>query len=243
MDMSVVYNVENKERPKWKVISVKPIEGNPNSALSITLNNIVYLEDVGSYLNNNFESIGSEYMNKDMELVFNHDMTMKPRFEHLKELDLFKYHFYQELDTEEWTHIIISRIHDGKLWMENSVVNISANLIHEVASLIKQGSVPIGEKLVNKKVEIYKKVVYNRKAIVIITIKQDGVRFFSRIIAYSICASSKIDELLAKFIYAAYKICVEKEKVNLSEILRMRLLENLEKIKRTKNLVCLDFSH
>lgn len=54
-------------------------------------------------------------MNKDMELFFNHDMTMKARFEYLKELDLFKYHFYQELDIDEWTQIILSRIHDGKL--------------------------------------------------------------------------------------------------------------------------------
>ena len=37
------------------------------------------------------------------------------------------------------------------------------------------------------------------------------------------------------FIYATYKICVEKEQVNLSEILRVQLLKNLEKIKRTKN--------
>ena len=70
MDISVVHNVENEDRLKLKVVSIKPIEGNPNSALSITLNNVVYLEDVGSYLNSMFESIGSEFMNKDMELVF-----------------------------------------------------------------------------------------------------------------------------------------------------------------------------
>ena len=135
--MSIVHNYENKGRPKLKVVSVKPTEGNPNSTLSITLNNVVYLEDVGSYLNNKFESIGSEFMNKDMELVFNHDMTMKPRFEHLRELDLFKYHFYYELDIDEWTQIILSRTHDGKLWMQDSVVDILANLIHEVTGLCK----------------------------------------------------------------------------------------------------------
>ena len=89
--------------------------------------------------------------------------------------------------------------------------------------------------MVEKKVESFTKVVYNGKAMVISTIKQDGVRFLSRIIAYSICTSSKRDKLSAGFIYAAYKICVEKEQVNLSEIIRMQLLKNLEKIKRTKN--------
>ena len=141
MDMSVVHNVENEDRPKLKVVSMKPTEGSPSSALSITTNNVVYLEDVGSYLNIKFESIGSEYMTKDMELVFNHDMTVKPEFEHLKDLDLFKYHFYHELDTDEWTQIILSRIHDGKLWMQDNVIDISTNLIHEVTSLSKQGTV------------------------------------------------------------------------------------------------------
>ena len=139
------------------------------------------------------------------------------------------------MDTNEWTYIILSRIHDGKLWMQDSVVDISTDLIHEVIGLCKQGSVPIGEKMVKKKVESYTRAVYNGKAMVIITIKKDDVRFLSRIIAYSICASSKIDELSARFIYAAYRKCIEKEQVNLSEILRIQLLENLEKIKRTKN--------
>ena len=67
------------------------------------------------------------------------------------------------------------------------------------------------------------------------SLKKYDVIFLSRIIAYSICESSKIDELSAKFIYVAYKICIEKEQVNLSEILRMQLLENIENIKRNKN--------
>ena len=239
--MSVVHSVENDDRPKFKIVSIKPNEGNPNSTMSITPNNIVYLEDVESYLNCKFELIGSEYMNKDMELVFNHNMIMKEGFEHLRELDLFKYHFYRDLDTNEWTQIILSSIHNGKMWMQDNIVDIYANLIHEVTSLSKQGNVSIDEKMVKKKVKSYTKTIYNRKAMVINSIKQDDV-FLSKIIGYSFCASSKIDELSVGFIYAAYKICVEKEQVNLSEILIMQLLQNLEKIKRTKNGV-LDSSH
>ena len=54
------------------------------------------------------------------------------------------------MDTIEWTQTILSRIHDGKLWMQDSIVDILANLIHEVIGLCKQGSVPIGEILVKK---------------------------------------------------------------------------------------------
>ena len=47
-----------------------------------------------------------------------------------------------------------------------------------------------------KKVESYTEAMYNGKAMVISTIKKDDLRFLNRIISYSVCASSKIDELL-----------------------------------------------
>ena len=101
--MIIVQNAENIKRPKLKVFPLKPLEGNLNSTLSKNPNNSVYLEGIGSYLSSKFETVGGELMNKDMEIVFNHDMTMKPEFEHLKDFKLFKYHFYHELDNEEWT--------------------------------------------------------------------------------------------------------------------------------------------
>ena len=65
--------------------------------------------------------------------------------------------------------------------MQGNVVDISSDLIHEVTSLSKEGSVPIGEKLVKNKVESYTKAVYNGKVMVMSSIKQDDVRFLSRI--------------------------------------------------------------
>lgn len=211
MDVVVVHNVENVEWLNLKVTSVKPLEGNPSSALSITPNNVIFQEDVGSCLKNKFETLGSELIRKDMELIFNHDMSVKLDFEGLKDLDLVKYYFYLDLDNIEWTQTILSRIHNGKFWMGDNVVEISTNLIHEVTGICKQGSISVGEKLVKKKVEQNTKAVYNGKAMVISTIKQHDVRFMSRVIASSIYASSKTDELSTGFIYMAYKICIEKE--------------------------------
>ena len=95
--------------------------------------------------------------------------------------------------------------------MGDRVVDISIDLIHEVTSLRKKGIVSVGDKLVKKKVELNTKAIYNGKAMVINTIRQHDVRFLSRIIAYSICASSKSDELLVGFIYSTYKIFIVKE--------------------------------
>lgn len=112
MDMSLVHSVENVERPSLKVTSVKPLEGNPNLVLLSISNNVVCLEDVRSYLNSKFEIINSNLLSKDMGIIFNQDMLVKPKFEHLRYLDLVKYHFYRDLDIDEWTQIILRRVHN-----------------------------------------------------------------------------------------------------------------------------------
>ena len=95
--MSIIHNFEDDERKKLKVTPMKPLERNLNSALSTTLNNFVYLEDVGNY------PLEVSLRTRIWNFLFNHDMNVKPRFENLKDFDLFKYHFYCELDTEQWT--------------------------------------------------------------------------------------------------------------------------------------------
>lgn len=216
---------------------MKLIDNNPNFVLSIIPNNVICLEDVKSYLSSKCETISSHLLSRDMDIVFNQDMSIKPEFDHLKYLDLIKYHFYRELDVDEWTQVILSRVHNNKLWMGENIIYILADLIHEVTGLRKKGSIPIRKKMVKKKVEQNTKAVYNGKAMIMSTIKHHDVIFVSRIITSCICGCSKTDELLADFIHAAYKICVEKEQVNLSEIMRIQLVENLEKIKKTKNSV------
>ena len=41
-------------------------------------------------------------------------MSYKKDFEYPKENDLVKLVFYYEFDNEEWTKIILSRVHDGR---------------------------------------------------------------------------------------------------------------------------------
>ena len=128
-----------------------------------------------------------------------------------------------------------SQLHDGKFWLVDNVVEISANLIHEVTALCNEGSIPVNEKNVKKLVLDNTKSFYNGRGIVISKIKLDDVKFLSGIIAARMCYSSKEDDMAAGFIQVAYKICVDREKVNLCEILRAHLTKNLEKIKKVKN--------
>ena len=79
MDMTVVHNVENIERCKLKVVSMKHLEGNLNLALSTTPNNVLYLEDIGSYLSSKFETVGGEIQmfQQENHKHFQHIKTIK----------------------------------------------------------------------------------------------------------------------------------------------------------------------
>lgn len=79
-------------------------------------------------------------------------MPLKVGFEHLGQNEVVKYLFYYEFNNEEWTKIILNRIHDGKFQMGDNVIEILANLIYEFIGLRNEGSIPLNEKNVKKSI-------------------------------------------------------------------------------------------
>lgn len=124
---------------------------------------------------------------------------------------MVKYTFYHEFYNEDWSKIILTRIHDEKFWIGDNVIDISAKLIHEVTRLCNQGSIPLNEKNVKKIMIENTKSTYNGRGIIISQIKKDDVtfvRFVSKMISTKLYSSSSDDELAARFVHASYKLCV-----------------------------------
>ena len=89
------------------------------------------------------------------------------------------------------------------------MIEISANLNHEVAGLTNEGAITINEKNVKKAMLENTKSEYNERCIMISKIKKHDVKFINRIIASKICLISREDDMVARFIHASYKICIE----------------------------------
>lgn len=181
--------MEDEARPKLKVNPRKNVSDDPSFALSKTPGNVLHSEGVSNYLRSKFEKIGDDHISMEFDNIYNQDMSYKKGFEHLKEKDIVKFLFYYEFDNEKWTRIMLSRIHDGKFWLGDNVIQFFANLIHEVTRLCNEGSILVNEKNVNKLVDDNTKSVYNGRGIVIRKIKQRHVRFLSRIIVARMCYS------------------------------------------------------
>ena len=75
---------------------------------------------------------------------------------------------------------------------------------------------------------------YNGRGIVISKIKKDDVRYLCKFLTTKFCGSSREDDMAAGMVHVAYLMCIEKKQVDLCEILRIQLFENLEKIKKAK---------
>ncbi|WP_233109398.1 hypothetical protein, partial [[Clostridium] innocuum] len=75
--------------------------------------------------------------------------------------------------------------------MEDRVIDITADLIHEVTRLSKVGEIPLNEKNMRKIVLDNTGSSYNGRGIVISKIKQDDVRYLCKILTTKFCGSSR----------------------------------------------------
>ena len=66
-------------------------------------------------------------------------------------------------------------------------------------------------------------------------IKEVDVRLVCKIIRYKMNYSSRLNYVPTRFIHATYMMIVEREKFNMRQILRHQLLDNIDRIKKTKN--------
>ena len=68
------------------------------------------------------------------------------------------------------------------------------------------------------------------------SIQDDGVRLIRKILGYKLNHGSRVDSVLEGFIHTSYFVLRGKE-VNLCDIVRTQLLDNISKIKKTKSMV------
>ena len=68
-------------------------------------------------------------------------------------------------------------------------------------------------------------------------IKDIGVRVMRKIIGYKLNHSFRLNFVIEKFLHVAYLMVIKKKRVNLYEIVRLQLIDNIEKIKRSRSIV------
>ena len=68
-------------------------------------------------------------------------------------------------------------------------------------------------------------------------IKKIDIRIISKTIGYKLNYSSRVNFVPSGFINVAYLMVSKKEKFNLCEIMKQKLLDNMDRLKKTMNVV------
>ena len=181
--------------------------------------NILHVEDIRSYIHCKIESIGYTEIHKELERIYNNDLSLKPKYAYLEQLNLVKHMFYMDFDNYEWTRIMLRRVGDDLLWLGDSLICIDNDLIHMVTSLRNEGYNPVNIKNVRKIAKTNLNTRFDGRNMKINHIQDDGVRLLSKILGYKFNHGCMIDSVPARFLHATYVMAVKGEKVNLCDII------------------------
>ena len=148
-----VFNVSNKPRYNFKKHPFVSLLDDPIGAFSQVLENVLHVEDIRGYIHCKIESIGDTEIHKELEKMCRNDLSLKPKYRYLEQLNLVNHMFYMDFDNHEYTRIILRRVHDDLLWLGDSIICIDNDLIHKVTGLSKEGSNLVNIKNVCKIIE------------------------------------------------------------------------------------------
>ena len=195
MERKEVFNVNNRPRYNFKKYPFVSLLDDPIGEFLQVLENVLHVEDIRSYIHCEIKSIGDTEIHKELEKICNNDLSLKPEYTYLEQLNLVKHMFYTDLDNHEWTRIILRKVHDDLLWLGNLIICINNDLIQKVTGLRNEGCIPINIKNVRKLVETNLNTSFDGRNMKINTIQDDGVRFINKFLGYKVNHGSRIDSV------------------------------------------------
>ena len=134
----------------------------------------------------------------------------------------------------EWIRVVLSRIHDGCLWLEDGPIKLSKRIIHRVTKYptlewpktLRSDSKEAIEKNTREK--------WNKRGMNINTIRDPLVEFFVRVISHKFYQSSWLNNVPYIVVDVGYKIVKKDHTYDLAELQLQQLMENLGAIRNAQ---------
>lgn len=196
--------------------------------------NVLHVEDKRGYIHCKIESIGDLEIHKKLEKMCINDLPLKLEHRYLEQLNLVKHMFYRDFDNNEWTRIILRKVHDDFLWLGDSIICIDNDLIHKVTGLSNNGYNPMNIKNMHKLVETNLNTYFDGRKLKVNTIQDDGVRLICNILGHKYNHGSKIDSIPTRLLHATC-LAVRGEEVKMCDIIQTQLLDNISRIKKSRS--------
>lgn len=129
---------------------------------------------------------------------------------------------------------MLSRIHDGSLWLEDSPIKIIKRIIHRVTmypTLDQHKTLSSDSKEVIEKNTGAK---WNKRGMTINTIRDPLIEFAVKVIAHKFYQSSRLNSVPCMAMDVDYKLVKKDQTYDLAELQLQQINENLSAIRRKK---------
>jgi hypothetical protein len=143
---------------------------------------------------------------------------LKGEFKHLADKGLTHALDFPQGFKDEWIKVILSRVHDMCIWLDNGPVKITKNMIHRVTRYpIVNGKQTMRD---NNKEEITLNTgaIWNNRGMTISTIKDLELDFGVRVIAHKFYQLSRLDSVPCTTVNQAWKIVKKNHTYDLAEL-------------------------
>lgn len=100
-----------------------------------------------------------------------------------------------------------------------------------------EGCNPINEKNVRNMVETNLNTRFYGRNMKVDSIQDKRVKLLSKILGYKFNHGSRVNSVPTRFLHGAYVMVLEGRKFNLCEIIKLQLLGDIAKLKKTKRIV------
>ena len=139
METQGVFDINDRPRYDFKKHPFISLLDDPIGAFLQVPKNVLHVEDIRSYIHCKIENIGDIEIHKELERMCNNELSLKPEYAYLEQLNLVKHMFYKDFDNHEWKRTILRRVLDDLLWLGDYIICINNDLIHKVTSLRNEG--------------------------------------------------------------------------------------------------------
>ena len=147
------------------------------------------------------------------------DGILKDEFQIVKKKGLTSGLVFPTVFKIEWIHIVLSRIHDGCLWLEVGPIKITKRIVHRVKifptldhpKILRSDSKEAIERNIGAK--------WNKRVMTIDTISNTLLDFAMRVISHKFYQSNRLNSVPCIVVDVAYKLIKKDHTYDLVELL------------------------
>lgn len=197
--------LDEVKQPNFRPILEVAYKIDPVGALSIISPKFVMVENVRRCYNYKIGAIRDIEIREAYEKLCKYGV-LKEEFQIIEKKGLTHALDFLTVFKTEWIRIMLSRIHDGSLWLEDGLVKISKIIIHRVTRYPTLEWPKTLRSDSKEAIEKNTKSKWNKRGMTIDTIKDPLVEFAVRVISHKFYQSSQLNSVPCIVVDISYKL-------------------------------------